>query len=551
MELEYKNEIKQKIADCIDVSVIVIDENDNKIVIANDKLTKDLKINLEEIAGKTIDEVFYGEFKRVLNLIIKKHHGEKEITQLYYWGERGVWGKISTKRFKTFDGKEYICVSMMDISDIGKSELQYQRLTYYDMHLDIPNGIKLEKDIEELGSYENTAIINFKINNYNSLADLYGWETVEYLLIQIKEWMIDTAHTEFQLYRIGDVDFCVLVRNVTYQEARNRANEIIERFKEPWKSKTQLNSLPLFCTISVGLVFGRYITKDIRNLLYRTLQASQKSKKLISYDSNMDKQIKDSFLLRQSLISCVQQDMKGFSVYYQPVINARTEIWEGMESLCRWHSPEIGWVSPQVFISYLEQLDLIDILDNWVMEQALKACKKWSLDKAEFFLDVNMSPAQILDDSYVNNLLDALERYDFPPEKLNLEITESNKFDFSGSNLKYLSILSDKGIKISLDDFGTGYSSFNNLAKLPAKILKTEKSFIDNIESDSYLQYLLKTIVDMAHFTDKRIIAEGVERNSQKELLVRYGVDYLQGYFYSRPLSHEEMDRNIYNFRHH
>jgi EAL domain-containing protein (putative c-di-GMP-specific phosphodiesterase class I) len=141
-----------------------------------------------------------------------------------------------------------------------------------------------------------------------------------------------------------------------------------------------------------------------------------------------------------------------------------------------------------------------------------------------------------------------MEKTGFPARKLNIEITESAKMPFDEQTIARLNLIKENDITLSLDDFGTGYSSFENLIKISADMLKTERLFLDKIENDPYRQYLLRVLADLAHFLDMRLVAEGVETETQYELLKDYGADYMQGYLFSKPLTSDELRAHVERF---
>ena len=228
----------------------------------------------------------------------------------------------------------------------------------------------------------------------------------------------------------------------------------------------------------MGVVHGDQMfgSKSMRNLISRALNASLKNGKIVTYNEEIDTKCKERTELQQKLINCTKKDMQGFEVHYQPIVDPATRGWHGVEALCRWNCPEYGWVSPVVFIPEAERSGLIGIIGDWVLETAVRTCKQWNLDEhEEFVLDVNVSPMQIVDDHMVIRVLEILDQYGYSGKKLSLEITESAEFNFNNHSLNAIKRLSNAGVSVALDDFGTGYSSFNNLKKLPASILKTQK----------------------------------------------------------------------------
>lgn len=423
---------------------------------------------------------------------------------------------------------------------------QNKRAIYYDHLLDLPNGKKMAEDLASFSAFEHAALIHFDIDTFAGVNELYGWDAGDYLLIQVRDWLLATLRPTSRLYRVKDDAFCLLIRDISLQQAKARAREVLRRFSKPWELPRRDNGFPLFCRIKLGVVYGKTVQGDIRNLLYRTLNApDRQGRGYVLYDEAMDRQIQKDMRLRQTLINCVQQNMQGFAVHYQPIIEAQTGQWVGAEALCRWTTPQGVAVPPRVFIADAEQLGLIDRVDDWVRHTAMRQCRAWGLTEKTFFLDINLSPTRAVDKVFIKKILAEFRELDYPKNKLNLELTESAKVDFSGPNLKGLCRLNAEGVLLSLDDFGTGYSSFNNLINIPATALKTERAFIKDLETNHYLQYLLQVMVHLAHHVGMKLIAEGVETPAQKELLQAYGVDYMQGYLFSRPLPASAFEKQV------
>lgn len=211
-------------------------------------------------------------------------------------------------------------------------------------------------------------------------------------------------------------------------------------------------------------------------------------------------------------------------------------------------TPDGEVISPLTFIHMAEQMGLIEQIDNWIRETAMVQCMEWGLHNKCFTLDVNFSPAQSINDTFIDGLLDSLRRTGYPALRLNMEITESTKMPFTDENVKGIHRLRDEGVVLSLDDFGTGYSSFENLLKIPGSLLKTDKVFLDNLEGSQSGQYLVQTIVNIAHHLDMKIVSEGVETQGQCNLLEQFGVDYMQGYLFSKPLTAEQFAKELWRF---
>jgi len=228
-------------------------------------------------------------------------------------------------------------------------------------------------------------------------------------------------------------------------------------------------------------------------------------------------------------------DNKEFRVYYQPQINAATGGIIGVEALIRWHHPERGIIYPSEFIPLAEETKLIVDISEWVLKTACAEVKSWiDAGHSDIRLAVNFSPSQVEHPRFVNMLFKQLKEYNFPPENLEIELTENVIMNDLEHMIQKLSKLADHGITIAIDDFGTGYSSLNYLHKLPIHTLKVDQSFVHDIQNADNEACIVNAIVAMAHGLKLNIVAEGVETANQLEYLKSLGCHEIQGFFFGK-----------------
>ena len=533
--------------DRLEVAVLIIGRDDGIIRHVNHRVLRDMSLDAGDILGKCYRQVFWPEFISVYDRLMTASEDGKEHSTIYYWAEMALWEQISVQGV-LWESAPCVLMSITTISEIARSEYKFESMAYFDNLLKLPNGAKLEEDINELASVEKVALIYFEIERFDDINNLYGWSNGDSLLKQIRDWLVASETRRGQIYRVNN-GFAILGRKVTMDDADDRIREIQDRFGQPWALSAGGNTVLVYCTVRVGTVFGKYIKNEMRNMLLRTIRAAEHTRaRYAVYDEHADRRAKRSLMLRDMLINAVFNGMKGFEVHYQPIVDAASQQWMALEALCRWTAPDGTGVSPAEFIPVAEQLNLIDQVDQWVRKTAMAQCVALRLDKKNFLLDVNFSPTQKIDDAFIGALLGTLEETGFPATKLNLEITESAKMVFDEENMNGLKRLKKSGVILSLDDFGTGYSAFANLIKISANTLKTEKVFLEGIECDAYRQYLLRILVDVAHHLDMRLITEGVETKEQFDLLRKLDVDLVQGYLFSKPLSYEQLQREAWRF---
>ncbi len=254
-----------------------------------------------------------------------------------------------------------------------------------------------------------------------------------------------------------------------------------------------------------------------------------------AFDPAMLELLEQRELLRRSLrMALVQQQ---FYVEYQPIAEGGCIV--GFEALLRWHHPLLGKIPPASFIPMAEADGMMPEIGAWVLEQACNEAMKWP---ENYLVAVNLSAAEFLTSGLTDRISQTLDLVGLPPERLELEITESVLLERTVNNIDTLNTLNVLGIRISLDDFGTEYSSLSYLKTFPFDTIKIDKYFITDLETDLKSQAIVRCIVNLAHDLDMQVTAEGVETPGQADWLHSVGCDRLQGYLVSRPLAVEAID---------
>ena len=228
-------------------------------------------------------------------------------------------------------------------------------------------------------------------------------------------------------------------------------------------------------------------------------------------------------------------------MFFQPKVDITRGRIIGAEALLRWHNPELGDVSPNIFIPLAEKMGFINDIGSWVLEAACREAMRWQEFSSEKLqVSVNVSPKQFRSGTLLKAVANSLELSGLPCEQLELEITESLLIQESGQPLNILETLHGQGISLALDDFGTGYSSLSYLRRFPLRVLKIDSSFIRDLETDQNSKVLVDAIIAMAHSLELEIVAEGVENEVQLDFLRQRNVKIVQGYLFSPPVPAEK-----------
>jgi EAL domain-containing protein (putative c-di-GMP-specific phosphodiesterase class I) len=320
------------------------------------------------------------------------------------------------------------------------------------------------------------------------------------------------------------------------------AQNILRRMAEPF----QLGNEVAFISSSIGITFYPEDATEIATLLKNADQAMYAAK---AAGRNCFNHFMPSMQHAAQTRMRLVNDLRGalaanqFHIYYQPIVDARTGSISKAEALLRWVHPVHGMVSPAEFIPLAEETRLIVEIGDWVFREAAQQVLAWRKAYcSDFQISVNVSPLQFRTGGVRAGWLEHLRALGLPGQSIAVEITEGLLLDVDTEITDQLLAFRDAGITVSLDDFGTGYSSLSYLRRFDIDILKIDRSFVHNMETDPNDLALCDSIIVMAHRLGLQVVAEGVETAEQQRLLLQAGCDYLQGYLFSKPLPSQNFD---------
>jgi len=253
------------------------------------------------------------------------------------------------------------------------------------------------------------------------------------------------------------------------------------------------------------------------------------------YVQEMAKNDYDALILHNEMHQAIEKNQ--FEIYYQPIIDAKSQEVVSAEALIRWNHPEYGLIAPYIFIPIMEKTGFIVEIGKYVLEEVLKQQKRWELFKfRQIDVSINITLFEIESEGFVENVEKQLQYHQADPSLIKFEITEGSAMISEESTLKQFMEIKKMGIGISLDDFGTGYTSFVYMKKFPAEILKIDKTMIDYILTNKEDQNIVKAMIEMGHSLGMKIVAEGIENKRMYDLLTSYDCDMIQGYYFSKPV---------------
>lgn len=398
--------------------------------------------------------------------------------------------------------------------------------------------------VSELQQY---SVLLLDLDRFKIVNDSLGHHAGDELLKIVATMLKASLREEDLAARIGGDEFIVLLRNVDAEVVLKILKRILAAFKSP----ISLQGREIFVTTSIGVVLtGKQydsptaLLRDVDIAMYQA--KSQGRNGYAIFDEAMYAQALRRLNLERELRQAL--DQQEFVLHYQPIIALDKQQLAGFEALVRWQHPKLGFISPGEFIPIAEETGLITELTTWVLETACRQLSQWQnkfTNLSNLKMSVNLSVQDLLKKNLPDEIQAVLTRTGLPNRCLTLEVTENLLIENIEVTIAILDRLTDQGIYISIDDFGTGYSSLQYLSYLPCNNLKIDRSFVSGLEAGDRNNQLVKIIVALSDQLSLNSIAEGVETQQQLDWLKSLGCKFAQGYFFSKPLTANEIEQQL------
>jgi diguanylate cyclase (GGDEF)-like protein len=448
-----------------------------------------------------------------------------------------------------------------DITYRLETEQELHNRAYFDPLTNLPNRTLFTNPLNEaLIRFQQDpkryqfAVLFLDLDRFKVINDSLGHLVGDKLLIKIARKLEHCIRQKDTIARIGGDEFIILLDKL---EHLSQATKVAERIKNELKIPFEISGNSVFTGVSIGIVcseqyrypFGQdwdVLTPDIllRDADIAMYQAKAQGKGNYQlFSSEMRQQAMALMDLETSLRQAIEA--KEFRIHYQPIISLTTGEILGFESLLRWQHPQQGLIFPDKFISLLEDTGMIVALGHWILRESCRQLKIWQgqYPQRKLTINVNLSLKQLAQPSFLVEVEQILQDTALHPQDLKLEITESHCINDDGHIFNTLEALKQRQIQLCIDDFGTGYSSLNYLHQLPINVVKIDRSFVQELESDSAIAKITKTIFNLTQSLGLDTVAEGIETIAQLEKLRSMGCQFGQGYLFSRPLSAEQIDQ--------
>lgn len=443
------------------------------------------------------------------------------------------------------DGRIYAgLLTALDVTEQRQSERRLTELTERDPLTGLANRAAFRAELERHLSDDSApggAVMYLDLDNFKAVNDALGHDAGDELLRRVAERLAGSVRDGDLVTRLSGDEFCILVRGVDDRQALSAtANRVLESLALP----VSIAGAELFLGASLGIARLGRDGVDVGALLKAADMAMYAAKNegrgdFRFFRAEMAERANCRLALHSQLHRALERG--EFLLQFQPQLELPSERISSVEALVRWKHPQRGLVLPDEFISLSEESGFIVALGDWVLHSACEQLAAWRLQGVDIpKVAVNVSVKQLMHPEFPRMVASALEHSGLPAGVLELEITESALMDPDRS-VAILTGLKELGVSIAIDDFGTGYSSLARLRHLPIDVLKVDRAFVADADTDPDAAAVVRSIVSLAHNLGMQALAEGVERQAQRDLLLEDGCDIAGGWLWSRALPADEL----------
>ncbi|MFT4929698.1 MAG: diguanylate cyclase (GGDEF)-like protein/PAS domain S-box-containing protein [Phenylobacterium sp.] len=444
------------------------------------------------------------------------------------------------------EGEKHYLMLATDLSESKRADRALRQLTNFDVLTGLANRKLFEEHLlfsieHAKSSHERLALLFIDLVRFKAVNDRFGHNIGDVVLHEAGHRMQAVLNKDDVVARFGGDKFVVLL---AAESSANNPNSCCCDLMAAFDEQINVDGKRLQLSVTIGIsvwpdddVNGDQLIKHAEMAMYHAKESGGSTFEYFSVGRQQQElsRLKMEHELAEAL------EKKQFTLFYQPQVDATNNKIIGVEALIRWFHPTEGMISPDQFIPMAEANGLIIPISNWVLETAIQTALAWQTQLDEpIKMAVNISGLHFNEATFASGIIALLEKYQFAPDNLCLEITEGMLISDIKKPLADLKILRELGVQVAIDDFGTGYSSLAYLKKFPVTCLKIDKSFVLNLANDKEDQAIVNSVVSLGHFLGFEVLAEGVERLEDYHLLQQIGCDQVQGYYFAKPLPADE-----------
>jgi diguanylate cyclase (GGDEF)-like protein len=441
----------------------------------------------------------------------------------------------------------YIEGFLLDESEQVTWAKQLKENLITDLPTKIPNRIALLEALNEINNHpkdESITLILIDIDEFFHINENYGNDVGDRIIVEFVNRLNKITLLVNNIFRVGGDDFALFLQNISVDDLSFLLTDVLRTTEKPFIDGTD----KIHITLSIGASSFPQDCSDGKSLLNCATSAMMKAKlsengSFSLYDQSLTKATVRRFLVEKALKKAIENE--ELDIFYQPQVNSITTELIGFETLLRWNSPELGFVPPDEFINIAEKSGLMYDLGKLVLKIVISSIKEWELcDYVIPKISINVSPKELENPNYINNISTLLQEYKITPTNIMIEFTESESIDENRA-MYIIDELQKLSISVALDDFGSGYTSYAYLRLKNIDLIKIDRTFIQHICSNPTDVKIVKGIVAIAKELNIKVLAEGCETNEQHQVLIESDVDFIQGYYFGRPTTKQEAEKML------
>jgi diguanylate cyclase (GGDEF)-like protein len=440
--------------------------------------------------------------------------------------------------------------TILDITDrkVAQEQMEYQ--AYHDILTGLPNRLLFRDRIEIALAHAkrhrtNTAVMFLDLDQFKLVNDTLGHTVGDGLLQEVANRLVASIRADDTVARMGGDEFTVLLTDIKETgSSAIVAQKLLDAISRPMV----IEGHEIYATTSIGVALFPDDGSDAETLLRRSDSAMYRAKEAGRNNYQFApittiEMTSERLEIERSLHHAFERE--EFVVHYQPMTNLLTGSIVGAEALIRWNHPEKGLMSPDDFIPIAEECGLILPIGEWVLRTAVRQMKEWHPEHGLLRVAVNLSARQFQQRDLTAMIEKILTECNYPPELLDIEITESTAMHNADVSLAVMNRLRSMGVRISIDDFGTGYSSLSYLKRFPIDTVKIDQNFVRDLSDVTNDGAIITAVISMARALNLRVVAEGVETEAQLAFLRRENCEVVQGFLHSRPVPAAEFESSL------
>ncbi len=450
-------------------------------------------------------------------------------------------------------GKPIIGGALIDITTEKNKDAMIEKLAFMDEITEIANRNKLMHDGEEtyrlcqtMGTYCWVIVID--IDRFHIINDSYGYENGDKILKNVAHVLCKYTASGGFAARVSADNFVLVLHDYTVNGDDEMPVRTLEHIRADLTSMSagDFSSINLTCSAGFARIpsDGHSFHEVLEHAEFALAMGRGELSYIMGYDANMHEEIVHQGEMEKQLFYAIEQH--HLQLYYQPKVDLKTKKIMGAEALIRWIKPDGTMISPNVFIPIAEKTGMISDISQFVLREAVQQTALWQqMGLSPIVMSINFASGDFYQANVCEVVQSVLVRHGLQPQYLELELTERLALGDINYTVQQMNALRDMGILLAMDDFGTGYSSLSYIQLLPLTLLKLDRSFIIEIETDRVAQEICSAVIKIAKSMDIETIAEGVEYEGQSEILKNMGCDYIQGYLYGKPMTASAFQKRL------